>query len=186
MRTREPGADARAGCGRADAACLALPSDVGAPGAAEAVGALGLGVRSLVPLSARSEDQALPTEEALHASGADWTVVRAAWCAQHFSEGPPVAELRERGGAGVPGRRGARAVPSTCGTSPTWWLAALTSSDRYTGLSLTLSGARLLTFGEAVAEIAATGRPPTYRAVSTRDHGEAPAVSACRRTRWRA
>jgi uncharacterized protein YbjT (DUF2867 family) len=53
-------------------------------------------------------------------------------------------------------------------------VTALTGGDRYVGQTLTLSGARLLTFGEAVAEIAeATGRPLTYRAVSTRDYGEA-------------
>lgn len=45
-------------------------------------------------LSARGEDQALPTEEALRASGADWTVVRSAWFAQNFGDGPPAAELR--------------------------------------------------------------------------------------------
>ena len=38
-------------------------------------------------------------------------------------------------------------------------VAALTSGERYVGRTLTLSGARLLTFGEAVAEIAgAPGR----------------------------
>jgi uncharacterized protein YbjT (DUF2867 family) len=71
----------------ADAAYLVYPSDVGAPDAAGAVGllareAVALGVRRLVLLSARGEERALPTEEALRASGADWTVVRAAWFAQ--------------------------------------------------------------------------------------------------------
>lgn len=162
----------------ADAAYLAHPSDVGAPGAAEAVGALareavGLGVRRLVLLSARGEDQALPTEEALRASGADWTVVRAAWFAQNFSEGPLVAELRESGGLVFPAD-GVREPFLDVRDIADVVVAALTSGDRYAGRTLTLSGARLLTFGEAVAEIAAaTGRPLTYRAVSTRDYGEA-------------
>ncbi|MFJ2929573.1 NmrA family transcriptional regulator [Streptomyces massasporeus] len=162
----------------ADAAYLAHPSDVGAPGAAEAVGALareavGLGVRRLVLLSARGEDQALPTEEALHASGADWTVVRAAWFAQNFSEGPLVAELRESGELVFPAD-GVREPFLDVRDIADVVVAALTSGDRYVGRTLTLSGARLLTFGEAVAEIAAaTGRPLTYRAVSTRDYGEA-------------
>jgi uncharacterized protein YbjT (DUF2867 family) len=162
----------------ADAAYLALPSDVGAPGAAEAVGALGreavgLGVRRLVLLSARGEDQALPTEEALHASGADWTVVRAAWFAQNFSEGPLVAELRERGELVFPAGEVAEPFLDVRDIADVV-VTALTSGDRYAGLTLTLSGARLLTFGQAVAEIAgATGRPLTYRAVSTRDYGEA-------------
>ncbi|MFD8236402.1 NmrA family transcriptional regulator [Streptomyces sp. NPDC059696] len=162
----------------ADAAYLALPSDVGAPGAAEAVGALGreaagLGVRRLVLLSARGEDQALPTEEALHDSGAGRTVVRAAWFAQNFSEGPLVAELRERGELVFP----AGEVPEPfldVRDIADVVVTALTSGDRYAGRTLTLSGARLLTFGEAVAEIAgATGRPLTYRSVSTRAYGEA-------------
>ncbi|MFJ4282245.1 NmrA family transcriptional regulator [Streptomyces massasporeus] len=162
----------------ADAAYLAHPSDVGAPGAAEAVGALareavGLGVRRLVLLSARGEDQALPTEEALHASGADWTVVRAAWFAQNFSEGPLVAELRERGELVFPADEVREPFLDVRDIADVV-VAALTSGDRYVGRTLTLSGARLLTFGEAVAEIArATGRALTYRAVSTRDYGEA-------------
>ncbi|MES9617270.1 NmrA family transcriptional regulator [Streptomyces tuirus] len=162
----------------ADAAYLAHPSDVGAPGAAEAVGALareavGLGVRRLVLLSARGEDQALPTEKALHASGADWTVVRAAWFAQNFSEGPLVAELRESGELVFPADEVREPFLDVRDIADVV-VAALTSGDRYVGRTLTLSGARLLTFGEAVAEIAgATGRPLTYRAVPTRDYGEA-------------
>ncbi|MGR4847723.1 NmrA family NAD(P)-binding protein [Streptomyces sp. LARHCF252] len=162
----------------ADAAYLAHPSDVGAPGAAEAVGALareavGLGVRRLVLLSARGEDQALPTEEALHASGADWTVVRAAWFAQNFSEGPLVAELRERGELVFPADEVREPFLDVRDIADVV-VTALTGGDEYVGRTLKLSGARLLTFGEAVAEIAgATGRPLTYRAVSTRDYGEA-------------
>ncbi|MFC9125997.1 NmrA family NAD(P)-binding protein [Streptomyces sp. NPDC057099] len=162
----------------ADAAYLAHPSDVGAPGAAEAVGALareavGLGVRRLVLLSARGEDQALPTEEALHASGADWTVVRAAWFAQNFSEGPLVAELRERGELVFPADEVREPFLDVRDIADVV-VTALTDGDRYVGRTISLSGARLLTFGEAVAEIAgATGRPLTYRAVSTRDYGEA-------------
>ncbi|GAP47459.1 NmrA family transcriptional regulator [Streptomyces azureus] len=162
----------------ADAAYLAYPSDVGAPGAAEAVGdlareAVGLGVRRLVLLSGRGEEQALPTEEALHASGADWTVVRAAWFAQNFSEGPLVAELRERGELVFPAGEVREPFLDVRDIADVV-VAALTAGDRYVGRTLTLSGARLLTFGEAVAEIAeATGRPLTYRAVSTRDYGDA-------------
>ncbi|MFD5478726.1 NmrA family NAD(P)-binding protein [Streptomyces hawaiiensis] len=164
--------------GGADAAYLAHPSDVGAPGVAEAVGALareavGLGVRRLVLLSARGEDQALPTEEALHASGADWTVVRAAWFAQNFSEGPLVARLRESGELVFPAGEVREPFLDVRDIADVV-VTALTSGEEYVGRTLTLSGARLLTFGEAVAEIAgATGRPLTYRAVPTRDYEEA-------------
>ncbi|GAA2381690.1 NmrA family transcriptional regulator [Streptomyces coeruleofuscus] len=161
----------------ADAAYLVYPSDVGAPGAAEAVGelareAVGLGVRRLVLLSGRGEDQALPTEEALHASGADWTVLRAAWFAQNFSEGPLVAELRERGELVFPAGEVREPFLDLRDVADVT-VTALTSGDRFVARTITLSGPRLLTFGEAVAEIArATGRPLTYRAVSTQDYGK--------------
>jgi uncharacterized protein YbjT (DUF2867 family) len=161
----------------ADAAYLVHPADVGAPGTAEAVGelagtAVGLGVRRLVLLSARGEDQALPTEEALRASGADWTVVRAAWFAQNFSEGPLVEELR-RGELVFPAGEVAEPFVDVRDVADVV-VAAVTGGERYAGRTLSVTGPRLLTWGEAVAEIAAaTGRPLTYRAVSARDYGEA-------------
>ncbi|MFE1249576.1 NmrA family NAD(P)-binding protein [Streptomyces sp. NPDC058735] len=162
----------------ADAAYLAVPSDVGAPGAARAVGALareavGLGVRRLVLLSARGEEQALPAEEALRASGAVWTVVRAAWFAQNFSEGPLAAELRESGGLVFPAAEVREPFVDVRDVADVV-VTALTAGDRYAGRILTVSGGQLLTFGEAVAEIArATGRPLTYRAVGTHEYGGA-------------
>ncbi|GHI02479.1 NmrA family transcriptional regulator [Streptomyces cellostaticus] len=161
----------------ADAAYLVYPSDVGAPDAADAVGclareAVGLGVRRLVLLSARGEEQARPTEEALRTSGAQWTVVRAAWFAQNFSEGPLVAELREHGELVFPG--GAVREPFIdVRDIADVVVAAIGAGDRYAGQVLEVSGARLLTFGEAVAEIAAaTGRELSYRAVPAREYGE--------------
>ncbi|MFF0889433.1 NmrA family transcriptional regulator [Streptomyces sp. NPDC003456] len=162
----------------AGAAYLAVPSDVGAPGAAEAVGALarravGLGVRRLVLLSARGEDQALPAEEALHASGARSTVVRSAWFAQNFSEGPLVEELRERGELVFPAGEVREPFVDVRDVADVV-VAVLTSGDRYAGRTLALTGPRLLTFGEAVAEIArAAGRTLAYRPVPTRDYGRA-------------
>lgn len=161
----------------ADAAYLVHPADVGAPGTAEAVGelagtAVGLGVRRLVLLSARGEDQALPAEEALRASGADWTVVRAAWFAQNFGEGPLVEELR-RGELVFPAGGVAEPFVDVRDIAEVV-VAAVTEGERYAGRTLSLTGPRLLTWGEAVAEIAAaTGRPLTYRAVPARDYGEA-------------
>ena len=161
----------------ADAAYLAHPADVGAPGAAEAVGELagtaaGLGVRRLVLLSARGEDQALPTEEALRASGADWTVVRAAWFAQNFAEGPLAAELRA-GELVFPAGEVAEPFVDVRDVADVV-VAALTGGERYARRTLSVTGPRLLTWGGAVAEIAAaTGRPLAYRAVPARDYGEA-------------
>ncbi|MEU1921280.1 NAD(P)H-binding protein [Streptomyces albogriseolus] len=153
----------------ADAAYLVHPADVGAPGTAEAVGelaaaALGVGVRRLVLLSARGEDQALPTEEALRASGADWTVVRSAWFAQNFGEGPLAGELR-RGELVFPAGEVAEPFVDVRDVADVV-VAALAGGERYAGRTLTVTGPRLLTWAEAVAEVAeATGRALTYRAV---------------------
>ncbi|MEV7073352.1 NAD(P)H-binding protein [Streptomyces sp. NPDC093990] len=161
----------------ADAAYLVHPSDIGAPGAAEAVGALareavGAGVRRLVLLSARGQDRARDAEEALRASGADWTVVRAAWFAQNFSEGPLVEELRLSGELVFPAG-GVREPFVDVRDIGDVVAAVLVAGGRYVGETVTVSGPRLLTFGEAVAEIGrATGRELAYRAVSAREYGE--------------
>lgn len=161
----------------ADAAYVVYPSDIGAPGAAEAVGALagaavGLGVRRLVLLSSRGQDRARAAEEALRASGADWTVVRASWFAQNFSEGPLVEELRLSGELVFPAGEVREPFVDVRDIGEVV-VAALTAGDRYVGQTITVSGPRLLTFGEAVAEIGeAAGRALTYRAVSPRQYGD--------------
>ncbi|WP_392961598.1 NAD(P)H-binding protein [Streptomyces sp. LN245] len=160
----------------ADAAYLAHPTDVGSPAATKAVGALareavGLGVRRLVLLSSRGEDRARPTEEALVTSGADWTIVRASWFSQNFSEGPLVEGLRH----------GELVFPAGEVREPfidvrdiaDVVVAALTGGDRYTGQELEITGPRLLTFREAVAEISrATGEELTYTPVTARQYGD--------------
>ncbi|MEU6261177.1 NAD(P)H-binding protein [Streptomyces sp. NPDC047043] len=161
----------------ADAAYLMYPSDIGSPAAAEAIGALareavGLGVRRLVLLSARGEDQARPAEEALKSSGADWTVVRATWFAQNFSEGPLVEGLRQ-GELVFPGGEVKEPFVDVRDIADVV-VAVLSAGDRYVGRTLELTGPRLLSWREAVAEIAAaTGRPLTYTPVPTRAYGEA-------------
>ncbi|MGW0187844.1 NmrA family transcriptional regulator [Streptomyces sp. NPDC003362] len=161
----------------ADAAYLVHPADVGAPAAAEAVGrlareAVGLGVRRLVLLSARGEEQALATEAALRESGADWTVVRAAWFAQNFSEGPLVEELRQGGELVFCGGAVREPFVDVRDVAEVV-VAALTAGDRYVGEVVEVSGPRLLTFGEAVAEVAgAAGRELSYRPVPAREYGE--------------
>ncbi|MFD8419916.1 NAD(P)H-binding protein [Streptomyces sp. NPDC059466] len=160
----------------ADAAYLAYPTDIGSPAAAGAVGALAreavaLGVRRLVLLSSRGEEQAGPAEEALRASGADWTVVRAAWFAQNFSEGPLVDGLRH-GELVFPAGEVREPFIDVRDVADVV-VAALTAGDRYVGRDVEVSGPRLLTFREAVAEIAgATGGALVYVPVTAREYGD--------------
>lgn len=158
-----------------ESAYLVHAPDVGAPGAAEAVrgfaaAALERGVRRLVLLSARGEDRALPTEQALRDSGADWTIVRASWFSQNFSEGP----LRE------PVLAGELAFPAGQVLEPfvdaddiaNVVVAALTE-DGHRHRVYELTGPRLLSFAEAVAELSkASGHEVRYVPVSDAQYAE--------------
>jgi len=70
---------------------IAYQPDLAVPGAVEAVrsfaeAALAAGVRRMVLLSGRGEEEARRAERALQETDADWTIVRASWFAQNFSE----------------------------------------------------------------------------------------------------
>ncbi|MEV1024832.1 NAD(P)H-binding protein [Streptomyces sp. NPDC050264] len=163
----------------ADGAYLAYPSDIGAPGAAEAVGelarrAVALGVRRLVLLSARGEDRARPAEEALRAPGAEWTVLRCAWFQQNFSEGPLLDRVR--------GPEPAFAAPDALrepfldvrDIAEVAVAVVREPTGRYAGEVLELTGPELLTWGEALSAVArATGAAKRYVAVPVRDYGAA-------------
>ncbi|GAA1896235.1 NAD(P)H-binding protein [Streptomyces durmitorensis] len=161
----------------ADAAYLAYQPDVGAPGAGDAVGALArqaveLGVRRIVLLSARGEDQAEPTERAVRESGAEWTVVRASWFAQNLSEGHLLDSMRE-GELVFPGGEVLEPFIDTRDIADVV-VAVLRPDSGYAGRVVEVSGPRLLSFRDAVAEIAAAaGREIRYVPVSAREYGGA-------------
>lgn len=161
----------------ADAAYLAYQPDVGAPGAGETVGTLArraveLGVRRLVLLSARGEDQAEPTERAVRESGAEWTVVRASWFAQNLSEGPLLEGMRA-GELAFPGGEVLEPFIDTRDIADVV-VAVLRPGSGYAGRVLEVSGPRLLSFRDAVAEVsAAAGREIRYVPVSAREYGGA-------------
>jgi uncharacterized protein YbjT (DUF2867 family) len=75
-----------------EAVYVAYQPDLAAPGALEVVTAFfaqaeAAGVRQVVLLSGRGEPEALDAEAALKATGMDWTIIRASWFFQNFSEG---------------------------------------------------------------------------------------------------
>ena len=66
--------------------------DLAMPGATDAIGELVrrariAGVKHLVLLSGRGEEEAQACEAVIKNSGVDWTIVRASWFNQNFSEG---------------------------------------------------------------------------------------------------
>jgi uncharacterized protein YbjT (DUF2867 family) len=162
----------------AGAAYISYYPDIAIPGAVEAVTALaGLalehGVRRLVLLSGRGEEEAQRAERALRESGADWTIVRCSWFSQNFSEGF-FAEQVVAGEIVLP----ATSVPEPfIDVEDIADVAALAlAEDGHVGQVYELTGPRMLTFEQAVGEIAAaTGREIRYVPVSIEEYAIAAA-----------
>jgi uncharacterized protein YbjT (DUF2867 family) len=122
------------------------------------------GVRRLVLLSGRGEEGAQLSEDVVRNSGTEWTILRSSWFNQNFSESYLVESLTG----------GELALPA--GDVPEPFVdaddiadaafAALTE-DGHAGQLYELTGPRLLTFADAVREIAkAVGRDIGYVQVS--------------------
>ncbi|MCR5883775.1 NAD(P)H-binding protein [Rhizobacter sp. J219] len=122
-----------------------------------------LGVNTLVLLSGRGEREAEQAEDALRASGVDWTILRAAWFAQNFSEGLmldpllqgelalPVAEVRE---------------PFIDVEDIAEIAVQALTTDRHRQQLYEVTGPRSMSFAQAVHEIAqASGQPLRYTPV---------------------
>ncbi|WP_340159965.1 NmrA family NAD(P)-binding protein [uncultured Hoeflea sp.] len=151
------------------AAYVSYFPDLAFPGAADKIRALTVaatkaGVRKLVLLSGRGEAHAVACEEIVRNSGLAFTLVRAAWFAQNFSEGyllPPVLE----GVVALPAGDIKEPIVDVDDIADVA-VAALTD-DRHDGELYEITGPRLLSFGEAAAEIsAAAGIPVHYQPIT--------------------
>jgi uncharacterized protein YbjT (DUF2867 family) len=151
------------------AAYVTYYPDLAVPGAADQVSAFAelavkSGARRLVLLSGRGEDGALLGEQAVRASGAEWTILRCSWFSQNFSEGAFLEQVLS-GEVALPAGS-VREPFLDADDIPDAAVAALTE-DRHAGQVYELTGPRLMTFTEAVAEIAkATGREIGYAQLS--------------------
>ena len=158
---------------RATAAYISYFPDLAVPGAPEAVGALAeqavaAGVKRLVLLSGRGEEEAERAERAVQAAGADWTIVRCSWFAQNFSEGHFLEPVLE-GEVALP-VDGVREPFVDVDDIADVAVAALTE-DGHEGQLYELTGPRLLTFADAVGEIAAaTGRRIEFVPITREDY----------------
>ncbi len=151
-----------------DAMYVSYFPDLAVPGAVDVIRELtGLaekaGVRRLVLLSGRGEPEARAAEDVVRAGSAEWTVVRCAWFNQNFSEGYLLDPLLA-GDMVLPA--GAVAEPFLDVDDIADVAVAALTETGHGGRTYEMTGPRLLTFADAVAEIAeATGRPLTYRQV---------------------
>lgn len=143
------------------AAYICYYPDLAAPGAAEAIGtfarlAVGKGVKRLVLLSGRGEPEAQQAEAMVQQSGAEWTILRCSWFMQNFSESfllDPVLS----GEVALP--VGAVGEPFVDADDIAEAAVAAFTSEEHVGQLYELTGPRLLSFAQAVAEIGeASGR----------------------------
>src|SRR5215218_7937799 len=146
--------------------------DLAVPGAVDAVRSLvelavARGVQRLVLLSGRGEDEAQRAEEVVQASGVDWTIVRSSWFNQNFSENylrDPVLD----GEVVLPAGR-VREPFIDADDLADVAVAALTE-EGHVGRVYEVTGPRLLTFADAVDEIArAAGRELAYTRIGIDD-----------------
>ncbi len=152
-----------------DAVYISYFPDLAAPGAAETVAAFAreAAPRRLVLLSGRGEPEAQRAEQLVREASPDATIVRCAWFAQNFSEAL-LAEGVAQGELHFP----ARAVrePFVDVEDVADVASAALTEPGHEGRLYELTGPRLLTFEQAVGEIArATGREIRYVPVSVSD-----------------
>lgn len=135
--------------------------DLAVPGARDTIRrfvrqAVAHGVERIVLLSGRGEDEAQACERIVQEAGVDWTIVRAAWFMQNFSEGEFLGMVMD-GAITLP----ARDIPEPfvdINDIADVVVAALTEDD-HAGEIYEVTGPRALTFDELAAELSqAAGR----------------------------
>jgi uncharacterized protein YbjT (DUF2867 family) len=150
--------------------------DLAVPGAAAAIQsftdlAVKCGVHRLVLLSGRGEPEAQLCEEIVRKSGVEWTLLRASWFMQNFSE----AHFLERilaGDFALP--VGNTGEPFIDADDIADVAVAALAEDRHVGQLYELTGPRLCTFADAIAEIAReTKRTIRFTQISIDDYCEA-------------
>jgi uncharacterized protein YbjT (DUF2867 family) len=155
-----------------DAAYLAYAPDLAVPGAADQVAhftkvATAHGVRRFTLLSGRGEPDAQAAEEAVRAVAPQVTVLRASWMNQNFDEGSFLDMVRA-GAVTLP--VGPVGEPFVDAGDIADAAVATLLDDGHAGRLYELTGPRLLSFADAVAEIAAaTGRDVHFERIGLDD-----------------
>ncbi|MFC4350111.1 NAD(P)H-binding protein [Fodinicurvata halophila] len=153
----------------ASAAYVTFQPDLAVPGAAEAIAELGRlaqaqGLERIVLLSGRGEPGAARAEEALKTCGLDWTIVRASWFNQNFSESF-LSDSIVAGEVALPA--GEVREPFVDADDIAEVAVAALASEGHANRLYEVTGPRALTFAEAVEEISRElGRSIRYTQLS--------------------
>jgi len=143
--------------------------DLAVPGAPDAIRAftdlaVQNGVHRIVLLSGRGEKEAQRCERIVQNAGVDWTIVRASWFYQNFSEGA-FREMVLSGEIALPAANVGEPFIDADDIADV--VVAALMEDGHVGRIYEVTGPRLLTFAEATEEIAkATGQNVVYHQIS--------------------
>ena len=158
------------------AAYISFQPDLAVPGALETIQAftrqaVQSGVGKLVLLSGRGEAEAEQAERVVQNSGVDWTILRASWFCQNFSEAHFLEPILQ-GELVLP--VGDIAEPFVDVEDIAEIAVAALTQPGHSGQLYELTGPQALTFAQAVAEIArATRRDIRFVTVSAEAYGQA-------------
>ncbi|MEQ8712218.1 MAG: NAD(P)H-binding protein [Cyclobacteriaceae bacterium] len=152
---------------------ITFQPDLAVPGALEAIEELTkkaaqAGVKKLVLLSGKGEREAELCEQVVMHSGLDYTIVRASWFMQNFSESFFLDPILA-GQVALP--KPEAKVPYIDTGDIADVVVEVLLNDLHNGQVYELTGPRLLTFGEVIKEISlATGRDIAFNEVSLEDY----------------
>jgi uncharacterized protein YbjT (DUF2867 family) len=152
---------------------ITFQPDLAVPGAKEAIEeftsqAVKSGVRKVVLLSGKGEQEAEECERIVMNSGLDWTVVRASWFNQNFSESFFLDPILA-GHVALP--KNEALVPYVDANDIADVVVASLLDEKHNGEIYELTGPRTLTFSDVVREISvATGRVIQFTPISMEEY----------------
>jgi len=153
-------------------AYITYSPDLAMPGATDAIQAFAnlakhLGVKRLVLLSGRGEAEAQACEEIVKDSGLEWTIVRASWFNQNFSEGAFI-DMVLNGSITLPA--GDQVEPFVDVDDIADFACAALTEDHHNGRIYEVTGPRLMTFADVANDLSpATGRDISFIDVPHKD-----------------
>lgn len=158
-----------------DSAYITYHPDLAIPGAKEAIQtlteiALKEGLEKVVLLSGKGEKEAEACEEIVANSGLNYTIVRASWFNQNFSEAAFLAPILA-GHVALP--MAEVKIPFVDADDIAEVVAKVILDDSFNGKTTTVTGPRTLTFKEAIQEIAnGSNREISFQAISLENYIE--------------
>ncbi|HSR19065.1 MAG TPA: NAD(P)H-binding protein, partial [Ignavibacteriaceae bacterium] len=149
--------------------------DLAVPGSADKIQTLvnyskESGISKLVLLSGRGEEEAQKCEQIIIDSGIDWTILRASWFNQNFSENYLLEPILAGYVALPAGKVGEPFIDADDIADAA---AAALTEEGHSNKLYEITGPRLLTFEEAISEISkATGRQIIFKHLTIEEYAQ--------------